>query len=424
MRSDFILTGKIFFGNIPIEASLAIRNGKIIAIGKNLSNISSQNRIEIDNSKMILPGMVDIHVHMRDLELSYKEDWFTGTLSAAAGGVTFVVDMPNTKPKTNSIEVLKKKISIASSKAIVDFGLYFGVPTSLKVIEEAIKIGVLGLKIYPEDYDNSSLLDFIRIFTKNGKITIIHPELQEYFSDIPPHYKARLPRAEYNAVKRFIKIALLHSLRIHFTHVSTFMSLINIIRGKASGANVTFDVTPHHIFLNKSLEDKIGYLSKVNPPLRSKEDQVKMFNSFKNMLVDAYVTDHAPHAIWEKENKNYVDVPSGFPGLEIALPLLLDKIFSGILPYRVLNLYSKKPAELLNLNKGAFVVGYDADITIVDYKKEWIVKGEDFKSKARYTPFEGIKIRGKIHETYIRGVKVYEDNEVLVKPGFGKFRSG
>ena len=420
MKADMIVSGKLFMDYMFIEASFAVYDGRIIAIGKSLPNFSNTKRIEMNGSFVILPGMVDMHVHMRDLELSYKEDWFSGTSSAAAGGVTFVADMPNTKPKTNNIDILKKKMTIADSKSVVDFGLYFGVPRNMEDFEKAIKLGILGLKIYPEDYNHPSLVDLIKKCTVSRKLTVVHPELLEYVSNSPPHSRARPEIAEYMAVRKFIELSLERDLRIHLTHITTYQSLLDIINAKIKGADITCDVTPHHIFLNRGLEHKIGFLSKVNPPLRKESDRIMLFNGFRSFLVDAYVTDHAPHSNREKEKVEYSEVPPGFPGLEIALPLLLDSVFKGDFPLSILNLYSRNPAHILGLKKGAFVISYDADFVVVNYKKRWIINGEEFISKAKYTPFEGFEVKGKIYKTFVRGINVFDDGEILVRSGFGK----
>ena len=311
-------------------------------------------------------------------------------------------------------------MTIADSKSVVDFGLYFGVPRNMEDFEKAIKLGILGLKIYPEDYNHPSLVDLIKKCTVSRKLTVVHPELLEYVSNSPPHSRARPEIAEYMAVRKFIELSLERDLRIHLTHITTYQSLLDIINAKIKGANITCDVTPHHIFLNCGLENKIGFLSKVNPPLRKESDRIMLFNGFRSFLVDAYVTDHAPHSNREKEKVEYSEVPPGFPGLEIALPLLLDSVFKGDFPLSILNLYSRNPAHILGLKKGAFVIGYDADFVVVNYKKRWIINGEEFISKAKYTPFEGFEVKGKIHKTFVRGINVFDDGEILVRSGFGK----
>ena len=422
MRVDTIVSGKVFIYDRIVEASFAIKDGKIVTLGKNLSNITCEKRLEFNGPYVILPGMVDIHVHMRDLEQSYKEDWLSGSTAAVAGGITLVVDMPNTKPPTNNLQVLKEKIEIARSKSVVDFGFYFGVPNSIEELEEAFKYGIFGLKIYPDDYEKP-LVSYMKECTENGKITVVHPESPEFLCDSEisdRHSKIRPPEAEVRAVESFVDIALRHSLRIHFTHISLASSLFNILKAKIRGGRVSCDVTPHHLFLNLSKEEELGYLSKVNPPLRSEENRMLLYNAFKRFLIDAYITDHAPHLMEEKMSSVYEEVPPGFPGLEIALPLLINEIVQDNFPLQIINLYSFYPAKLLNISKGIMGIGFDADFSIVNYKKEWVIKGEHFKSKAKYTPFEGKKIRGQITQTYIRGKKVYEEDSVTVKPGYGQ----
>ena len=189
----------------------------------------------------------------------------------------------------------------------------------------------------------------------------------------------------------------------------------SIILSKKPLLNISFDVTPHHALLTEEKLFELGGIAKVNPPLRGEEDKEYIYGCLKSGIVDAYVTDHAPHTLTEKISENYEDVKPGFPGLEIALPLLLTEILEKRLSWKTLELYSSKPADLLGIAKGRILPGYDADLVVVDLKYKWTINPLNFSSKAKYSPFKGWRVRGKIKDVYVRGILALEDGEALVK---------
>lgn len=427
--STLKVLGRMYIDGGIREAAVLASGGAITAIGKNLSSVNADAVVEVKGKRIVLPGMVDMHVHVRGLGLSYKEDWLTASTSALRGGITFIADMPNTVPPTRSLKALNAKLEEARAKALVDYGVYLGFPQDIGEFKSALKNGI-GLKIYPEDFYSEGLVDVLRICAERGRIVVVHAEdpavLEEYayrgMCEAPKHSDVRPVEAEVFGVMRVLSIKrLLHHLRIHIAHVTSAASLALIMSEHIS--KPTFDVTPHHILLDRTLEERRGYLAKVNPPLRSCCDRRAVYASVKNLEASAYVSDHAPHSLEEKSSTVYEEVPPGFPGLEVALPLLLTEVFSGRLPPASLDLYSIRPATLLGIKKGAIRVGYDADLVIVDLSKEWVIKGEEFASKGKYTPFEGCQVKGRVENVYIRGVPAMLGGDILVKPGFGRFIS-
>jgi len=411
----FKIIGKIYLLGGLREGAVLVKGRKIQLIGKNLSNFNVPELILKDH-EIALPGMVDLHVHVRGLNLSYKEDWYTGTLSALKGGVTFIGDMPNTVPRTVTIEAFNKKVREAKNNAIVDYGIYFGVPESLDIYKEALSKGILGLKVYPEDFHSPILIELFKLNTEKGILTIVHPEDPEILKE-----EKKSVRAEIKAVERFSSISIKYGVSIHLTHLSSISSLERVLESILKGGMLTFDVTPHHAFLNKDIELKLGSLAEVRPPLRSGEDRLGVYNSLKYLLANAYVTDHAPHALGEKLSET---PPPGFPGLEVGLHLLINEVLKNRMPWNVIDLYSSKPAKLIKVPKGELIPGNDADMVIVDTKAEWRIKGEELVSKAKYTPFEGQTIKGKVVRVFIRGVLAYDNDEVLVKKGHGMMYHG
>lgn len=429
---DLVIEGRVLIGGTVREAAIAIDGGRIVSVSSAGLAPKSEKRIVYTGKRVIMPGMVDIHVHMRDLGQSHKEEWYTGSLAALRGGVTAVVDMPNNEPFIDTPEKVRMKAELASDRSLVDFGFYIGYPEQPKELGRLRSL-VLGVKLYPQDLYEQKLRPLFEECSKLGLPVIVHPEdpvvLKNVrcklgtreFDSMSVHTLIRPREAEVAAIRRVLALCREYrDLRVHFTHVSTRDSVELICTAKAN-LRVSFDVTPHHSLLDESVySSPYGKIAKVNPPLRSKEDREFLLNCLQRLVPDALVTDHAPHTLEEKLAGSYEDIPPGFPGLETALPLLLTKVIEGVLPLRVIELYSSRPADLMGLAKGRIEVGYDADVIVVNYNNEYIIRGDDLASKAKFTPFEGWRIKGKVTDVYLRGVKVLENGDPLVSAGFGK----
>ncbi len=410
MTHDLVFKGRAYIAGKLINATVLVDNGRITGIRGAAARVEADALVRLKSHEALFPGMIDIHVHMRDLEQSYKEDWTTGSMAALAGGVTFVADMPNTKPETVNMRALKAKEEAAARRSMVDYGLYFGFPEKIEELEKAAKHHILGVKLYPKDLTREEELENLLSYCAGkGILVIVHSE----------HPTAE-PKSETEVTNRLLKkVTDKKGLRLHITHVSLKDTIKHIIDAKLSGIRVTFDVTPHHMFLTSSRAAIYGAAASVKPPLREEEDRSAIYNSVKAMLTDNLTTDHAPHTLEEKK----AGAP-GFPGLETALHLLLTKVLEGELPLEVVDLYSVKPARLIGVRKGVLAPGFDADFTVVDFKENWTIKAESFFSKARFTPFEGWTSKVKVVKTYVRGVLAYDKGEFYVKPGFGKLYQG
>lgn len=412
-RVDLVMEGKVFLGDVLERACIAIEDDEIVAVTRPAHSPNSEQKIIYGDDYLILPGMVDLHVHMREPGLDYKEDWETGSKAALRGGVTVVCDMPNNVPPIRSCELLKMKIELARRKSLVDFGLYMGYTEELEECSDLY----IGIKLYPEDLAEPGLMSALEKTVKLGKLVIIHPEDPELIRDYGKGYcDARPPEAEISAVRKILRSR--SGARIHFTHVSTLGAIGEILLSKLQLPGISFDVTPHHMLLNSKLySTELSKIAKVNPPLRSEEDREAVYRAVKSMLADAIVTDHAPHSLEEKLSEDFSKIPPGFPGIELALHLFLKEILEGRLGLSTLNLYSSRPAELLGMRRGRISVGYKADLVVVKVGVERVVRGEDLVSKAKYTPFEGWKLLTETRAVYRRGRKVFEDGEYLVESG-------
>ena len=373
--------------------------------------------IEADE-RLLLPGMIDAHVHFREPGFSHKETWLTGSRSAAAGGVTTVIDQPNTDPPTVDGQSFEQKARLASASA-VDYGINGGVTAEWKPDELLEKpLAALG-EIFLADSTGDMGIEvdrFERALERAAAADIpvtVHAEDAELFDesatdrdDADAWSAYRTAEAEAEAVDRACAAARNLATDIHVAHTSTPEG-VDI----AEKAGMTCEATPHHLFLSRDDLDDLGTLGRMNPPLRSEFKREALFECLVDGTVDIVATDHAPHTRREKDAGIW-EAPSGVPGVETALPLLLEAARTGDLDYeRVRDLTAANVAEIFDLpRKGRIEVGRDADLVLVDETDSVPIHGERLHSKCGWTPFEGL--RGVFPElTVVRGTVVYHDGE-------------
>ncbi len=403
---------------------LGIKKGLIVSIKKLPS--AADETIDL-KGKIVLPGLIDAHVHFRDPGLTHKENFQTGSASAAAGGFTTVMDMPNTFPPTNTPQAYIEKVEIASKKSLVDFGVHAGV-ADLADIKELAKLKPASFKIFMDMVDHDFLMEafskikrvapdcLISLHAEDKKIVRHCTEMMKEKGSDPILYAlARPPKAEIEAVQKALSLAGKYDQKIHFCHVSTVKSLKMIKKAQTTGLNITAEITPHHLFLDAKYFKRFGNLAKTNPPLRDEKNCLNMNNLTE---IDIIGTDHAPHTIEEK-NKNLWDAPPGVPGLETALPLLLTQVNQGIISLDdIKRLFCEKPAKIFNIpNKGAISKGMDADLVVLDLEKKGVIDPDNFKSKSKYSPFEGFNYKGLPVMTLVRGQKVMDHGKILKTRG-------
>ncbi len=409
-NAHILLNGKLEKKNILID------DGKITAI-----NNSSGGETLDATGRIILPGLIDIHVHLREPGMTQKEDVKSGTQAAAAGGVTTVFEMPNTKPATTTLKFLHDKRELYKEKSVVNYGLYMGA-TANNLKEATSARNIPGIKLYMGSTTGDLVVTDkkkIAEFFNSGKKIVIHAEdetlmkknMEKYKSETNPFIHAKIRDNEVAAAA--VGEALMLGGNIHVTHSSTAAEMKMI---KAKG--ITCDVTPHHLFLNNEELKKQGNFAKMNPPLRSKEDAVALWTAIAGGTVSCIATDHAPHTVEEKE-AGYWQAPSGVPGLETMLPLLLDAVNKKRLTLqKMVELTSANPANIFGMkNKGRIAVGYDADLVIVDMDKVKEIKNEELFTKCKWSPFNGWKLKGCIETTIVNGKIIYDNEEVEGKNG-------
>lgn len=427
-----------------IEAGIAIDNGKILKIAKepNLPQASTKLNIK---GQIVLPGLIDPHVHLRDQQLAYKETFFSGTAAAAAGGITLVIDMPNNKPVTMNAEALKKRMTLAETQTVVNVAFHSALPENLEEMSQIVKQGAVAFKLYLSqkigglDIEDDDAV--IRAFSRAGEMKVpvaVHAEdretlenvkkemLQAGREDLEAYLKVHSPEAELKAIERTIKLAKKTSAHIHFCHVSSADGLKTILTAKNMGLPITCEAMPHHLFLSVKHLKRWKALTLADPPLRTEEDVEALWTAFKQGLIDALASDHAPHTIEEKTAESIWKVKPGIPGLETMLPLLLTQVNEGKLTLtNLIKASSKNPAEIFHIrDRGALTEGFYADLVVVDMKQKYRIDSSKFHSKARYSPFDGWTVKGKPTKTFVNGRLVMDEGEIVAKPGTGKIIRG
>jgi len=424
-----IVNGKAMVNGKLEKLNLLIDEGKIIDITDNIS--SSNDKINAEG-KIILPGLIDCHVHLREPGLTQKEDFHTGSMAAAAGGVTTVFEMPNTNPAVTTSEILREKKELARRKSMVNCRFYIGATQdNIEEIKKAEEIA--GVKLYMGSSTGNMLVEdkeVIKNVFSSNKIVVVHAEdeqlmktnAEKYRKETNPviHAKIRSNEVEAEAVKNAMDMISSSSnvKHVHFTHTSTKESMELLKKAKKNSSSISCDVTPHHLFLTYEELKKQGNFVKMNPALRSKEDVEALWNAIEDGTVDCIATDHAPHTKEEKE-VGYWEAPSGVPGLETMLPLLLNAVNNGKIKLeKVVELTSTNPAKIFEIqNKGKIEKGYDADLVIVDMNLEKEVRNEEQFTKCKWSPFNGWKLKGWPVTTVVNGKIVYTEGKIIGSGG-------
>lgn len=395
------------------EVSIAIEDGKIAKISK--SQIDGDKVIDL-KGQLVLPGLIDPHVHFRDPGLTYKEDFRTGSMAAAHGGFTFVMDMPNTVPKTNTYNAFKDKIKIANSKSVVNFGLHAAYSTP-EEMEKILTLNPMSFKIFMDletDEDLDKIFKDISNLSKKSIVTV-HCEkrsiVQESTKNLSEETEAiaysygRPAESEDESVAQAIELSKKYGVDLHICHLSTKNSM-----NLAISNNVSFEFTPHHLLYDNSAFNQFGTLIKTNPPLREKGKNISISDLTESSIIG---TDHAPHSLEEK-NRGVWDSSPGIPSLETVLSLLLTEVNKSNLDLNLIpKIFSENAAKRFNLeNKGFIKEGYDADLVVIDLKEEGIFDIDKFYTKAEYSPFDGCPFKGKATMTIVNGEVIMENDLV------------
>ncbi|MHB8585142.1 MAG: dihydroorotase [Thermoplasmatota archaeon] len=424
---DLVVRGRVVRGSRVERLSIGIEAGHIVRIAR---HIDGDDLLDVGDS-LVLPAATDLHVHFRDPGAPAKEDFGSGSEAAAHGGVTTVLDMPNTNPPTTTRAALRAKILTARTKSLVDFGIYAGLtpdPKSAELLKEATALKVYmgsstGDLLVTED---APIRAGLAASKATGKIMAFHAEsdacLHEAAEPLRGHMepevwsRARPARCEADAIARIRRLAP-RGARPHIAHLSTDAGLRAL-----AGARISAEVTPHHLFATqRDLASDRRW--KMNPPLRTRRDQAALWAALRRGTIAAIASDHAPHLPAEKA-RGIWDAPSGVPGVETMVPLMLAAWKARRLPLeRVVAACCENPASLIGAKKGRIEEGFDADLMIVDPSAEAPIQAARLHSRCGWTPFEGFRAIFPSH-VLLRGNLIVEDGATVGRAGKAQFLSG
>ena len=441
MIVDSVLTNaKAYLNKEIADCCIAIENGIIQKIGKESQMPKADENLNLRNL-LVLPGLIDVHVHLRDEGKAYKEDFYSGTAAAAAGGFTTVLDMPNNDPVTMSTETLRNRMRIAEKKVLINVGFYSEFPGNLNKVKEIVSEGAIAFKLFMVNQvgglnpnDSHMLHEAFNRASQANVPVAVHAEDQfavsakerslkaEKRDDPAAFLKAHSEEAEVKAIGRVLKARTDTKAHVHFCHVSTKGGLAKIADAKRTMQHITCEATPNHLLLSKADFDAHGALLAIMPPLRGDLSVGALWEGLTNGSVDVLGSDHAPHTLEEKMANSIWDVKVGVPGLETTLPLMLTMVKKNRLTIDTLvKLMATKPAEVFRLKgQGRIEQGKHADLVAIDPKASLIIDASKFHSKAKFSPFNGWQVQGKPVKTFVNGNLTMESGEIVTKSGSGR----
>ncbi len=441
-------------GDRQVLTDILVDKGIIVGFAKDID----AGTAEVIDAKgmLVLPGVIDSHTHFNDPGFTHREDFVTGTSSAAAGGVTLIIDMPCCSvPSVRSVDNLHNKLNALEGKGVIDYAMWGGVTGEdvrndvLNIVKEQAAEGVVAFKVYmtpsvptyPRVTDPEMLEAFYAV-AETGMPIGIHAEnfaICDFYTnklkkegrmDYPAWAEARKILAEKAAIQLGISFSEESGARLHIVHMSTAAGNELIKAAKIKGLKVTAETCPHYLTLNAvDAMTEFEAFAKIAPPLRRAEDNEALWQGLVDGTVDFMATDHAPYEIATEKDAPGMDVWTSFPGIpgvETLVPIMISEGFNkGRLSLsRLVEVLCTNPAVHYGLypKKGAIEIGADADFTIVDLEKEWTLDKDKMHCKPKYTPFHGMKLKGKVDKTIVRGTLVYDDElGVVGKPGYGEF---
>ena len=439
-----IKNARIPQGDDTILTNILVKDEKIAGFIDDITIIDAKKVIDA-NGNLTLPGCIDSHTHIMYQGFPHRENFLTGTAAAATGGVTTIIDMPCCSvPSVRSIEQLETKLGICGPQALVDYAMWGGVTGEdvregwLHNVKEQADYGVVAFKVYmtpsvptyPRVTD-PEMYECFKAVAKTGLPIGIHAEnfamcdfyVNKYKNegrlDGPAWAEARMELAEKVAIELGISFAEASGARLHIVHMSTGIGAKLVKDAKMRGLDVTSETCPHYLTLNyQEAMSKYGPLAKIAPPLRTKKDNEEQWNGINDGSIDFIATDHAPYEIESEKHKDGMNIWTSFPGIpgvETMVPVIVSEGYNKgrISLSKLVDILSTNAAKHYGLypKKGALNIGSDADFTIIDLEKEWTIDTKNMVSMCGYTPLEGMKLKGKVDKTIVRGNLVYQDGE-------------
>ena len=427
MLDLIIKNGACYIDNNLKDVDIGIQSGKIVKIGK----LDEEANHLIDAAGLtVLPGCIDTQTHFREPGSTDTEDLSSGSRAAIAGGITSVFEMPNTNPATTNREEFKKKINLANNRMYCNHAFYFGATpdnqselANLKDLE-----GCCGVKLFAGSSTGTLLVhkeeDIEKVFESTSKIVAVHSEDEDILNlrkklrengNVHSHPIWRNEECAISSTRKIVKIANRLGKKAHILHITTKEEVDFLSQNKG---NITFEITPQHLTLYApDCYDKLGTYAQMNPPLRDKSHYDRLWYAVRNNYNDTIGSDHAPH-LRENKDKEYPNTPSGMPGVQTLLPVMLNHVNEGKLSLvQLMNLVCENPAKIFGIiDKGYIKKDYDADFTIVDMNKIIEIKNEKIESKCGWSPFDGYKFKGTPVYTIINGEIKMKEGKILGEP--------
>lgn len=385
--------------------------------------------------KWLMAGGIDAHVHFREPGLTHKADMATESLAAAAGGVTYVMDMPNTNPATTTAQALKEKLELAKGRTTGKIAFHIGATNSnaediVRLIQEGDASAgicpddIAGVKVFMGSSTGNMLVDdnstLARLFAISGKPVLVHCEdeqtikanlekaVEKYGEEIPfrEHENIRSRSACIKSSIRALEMAIKHGTRLVLCHISTKEEMEMVRAAKLSNPSIIAETSCNYLWFCNEDYDRLGSRVKCNPSVKRPQDREALRQGLADGLIDTIGSDHAPHLLSEKENK-YGKAPSGLPTIQQSLPVLLTIARQEEIPLtRIASVFSEKASELYGLKTGKIAKGYAADLVVFDLNKEFTVRAEDQKGRCGWTPYEGETLNGVIEMVLVDGERV------------------
>lgn len=406
---------------------IGIKEKTIVKIGK----IEESSKETIDAKDLIvLPGCIDTQVHFREPGSTNAEDLNSGSRAAILGGITSVFEMPNTNPPTSNLIEFQKKIDLAKNRMFTNHAFYFGAtPDNYNELSNLKNlVGCCGVKLFAGSSTGDLLVDkekdIEKIFEHTSKVVAVHSEDEEILNmnkklikdgDVHSHPIWRSEECAISSTRRIVKIAERFKKKAHILHITTKQEIDFLSQHKG---NITFEITPQHLTIfAPDCYEKLGTYAQMNPPIRDKSHYDRLWYGVRNNLNDTIGSDHAPHLKKNKE-KIYPSSPSGMPGVQTLLPIMLNHVNDGKLTIKqLIRLICENPIKIFNIkNKGFIKENFDADLTIIDMNKTSTIDNKNIASKCGWTPFHGKKVKGFPIYTIINGITKMKNGSILGEP--------
>ncbi len=440
MIVDTVLANaKAYVNGKVVDCCLAMDSGMIFRIGKEPNMPKADKKINLGN-RLVLPGLIDAHVHLRDERKAHEEDFYTGTAAAAAGGFTTILDMPNNDPVTMSAETLRNRMKLAEGKALTNVGFLSEFPREAREILTIVGAGAVAFKLYTAEQiggldidDSFALCGAFKTLGRIGIPLALHAEDKDRLktakreltsicrNDVCAFVEAHSEDVETRAIERMLNLACEAKTRMHFCHISSREGLEAVYNAKQSERRVTCETTPHNLLLSFSDLVKKGSMALTMPPVREEKHIEALWNGLKRGWIDIIASDHAPHTLEDMKTENVWESKVGISGLETTLPLLLTQIKRRRLSLtELVRLMAEKPAEIFGLKgRGRLREGNIADFTIVDLDAEYEINSSEFHSKAKFSPFDGWRVAGRAVKTIVHGQLTMDEGQIVASAGSG-----